>query len=136
MTGGSVDQSPARAPVLVLGLGNLLLGDDAAGLRLLAAVEREGARWGDSVEFVDGGTQGLALLGQLSGRRAAVFLDAVGVGAAPGMVHVLRPTDLAGFGATRSATPIAGTHLTVRNDPGQSGGHANVIPEYSCNRER
>ena len=61
MTVGSVDAGPARAPVLVLGLGNLLLSDDAAGLHLKAALAAERGT-SDQVEFVDGGTQGLALL--------------------------------------------------------------------------
>ena len=63
----------ANAPVLVLGLGNLILTDDGAGLRLLQSVET-GAVWGDQVEFIDGGTQGLALLGYLTRRRLAVVL--------------------------------------------------------------
>ncbi|MCC7398010.1 MAG: hydrogenase maturation protease [Planctomycetes bacterium] len=77
-----------RAPVLVLGLGNLLLQDDAVGLSLgerLRAAHGVDAR----VEFVDGGTQGLALLGLLDGRRAVLLLDAVSRGDAPGTVHRL-----------------------------------------------
>jgi len=69
MTAGSVDASTARAPVLVLGLGNLLLSDDAAGLHLEAALAAERGP-SDQVEFVDGGTQGLALLHYLARRRA------------------------------------------------------------------
>lgn len=82
-----------RAPILVLGVGNRLLGDDAVGLVLL---ERLAARIGTDpgVEFVDGGTQGLALLGCLEGRRAALILDAVVLGAPPGTVHsLLGPED-------------------------------------------
>jgi len=75
--------------VLVLGLGNPLLGDDGAGLALLEAVSAARA-WDGRVEFLDGGTQGLALLHRLSGRRALVILDAVSSGALPGGVHVIR----------------------------------------------
>jgi len=77
------------APVLVLGLGNLLLGDDGVGVRLLERLG-EGYGYDGAVEFVDGGTQGLALLGCLEGREAVLVLDAVSLGAAPGTVHVLR----------------------------------------------
>jgi hydrogenase maturation protease len=75
-------------PVLVLGLGNLLLADDGAGLELLRELE---CLHGDDpeLEFVDGGTQGLALLGLLEGRRALLVLDAVAMHAAPGSVHHL-----------------------------------------------
>jgi hydrogenase maturation protease len=79
MTDGSTD-------VLVLGLGNLLLSDDGLGLRLLEALAAEGS----AAEFLDGGTQGLALLAYLANRRALIILDAVALGAPPGAVHVLQ----------------------------------------------
>lgn len=76
----------APAPVLVLGLGNLLLRDDGVGLRVLAGLQQRCG--GDGrVDFVDGGTQGLALLPLFEGRRAVLMLDAVGHGAPPGTVH-------------------------------------------------
>lgn len=75
-------------PVLVLGLGNLLLRDDALGLRLLQ--ELAARRVGDArVEFVDGGTQGLALVALLADRPAVLILDAMQLGAEPGTVHRL-----------------------------------------------
>jgi hydrogenase maturation protease len=99
---GGADQ-PA---LLVLGLGNLLLTDDAVGLELLARLESDwppGA--GDpGVEFVDGGTQGLALLGVISGRRALLVLDAVGLGAAPGTVHSMSGEEVLAMHFTRPET--------------------------------
>jgi hydrogenase maturation protease len=80
----------ASAPVLVLGVGNSLLRDDGVGLRLLSELSRESGEWGGEVEFLDGGTQGLALLGRIAGRRGLLILDAVKTGAEPGAVHVLR----------------------------------------------
>jgi hydrogenase maturation protease len=47
------------------------------------------------VEFLDGGTLGMALLSHISGRRALLVLDAVKLGAASGTIHVLREWDLA-----------------------------------------
>ncbi|HXN47830.1 MAG TPA: hydrogenase maturation protease [Bryobacteraceae bacterium] len=82
MTPGSVDGA-----VLVLGLGNSLLGDDGAGLALL---EELAAAPDPGVEYLDGGTQGLALLGRIAGRRALLIVDAVKTGAPPGTVHALR----------------------------------------------
>jgi hydrogenase maturation protease len=77
-----------RAPLLVLGLGNLLLTDDGVGLELLRRL-REGRQDDRRVEFVDGGTQGLALLGHLEERQALLILDASALGAEPGTVHHL-----------------------------------------------
>jgi hydrogenase maturation protease len=79
MTDGSTE-------ILVLGLGNLLLSDDGLGLRLLKALASEDS----AAEFLDGGTQGLALLSYLVNRRALIILDAVALGASPGTVHVLQ----------------------------------------------
>jgi len=77
--------------VLVLGLGNLLLTDDGVGLRLLEELNTsKGDGWRDRVEFLDGGTQGLALMSEFEGRKAVVILDAVGAGAEPGTIHFLR----------------------------------------------
>lgn len=83
-----------RAPILVLGLGNMLLTDDGVGPALLSQLSGSDGPWKDQVEFVDGGTQGLALLGQLSGRRALIIVDAVKRGAAPGTIHRLTLTEL------------------------------------------
>ena len=83
-----------RAPILVLGLGNMLLSDDGVGPALLNQLADYDARWKDQVEFVDGGTQGLALLGHLSGRRALIIVDALKRGAAPGTIHRLTLPEL------------------------------------------
>ena len=101
-------QSGAR-PVLVLGLGNLLLCDDAVGLRMLERLQR--SEWSDTVDFVDGGTQGIALTGQFSGRRSVLVLDAVGLGMAPGTVHVLKCDEIARMRARRGATSHEGNGL-------------------------
>jgi len=108
MTAGS----PDRAPVLVLGLGNLLLADDAAGLRLLEQLAKESLD-GGTADYVDGGTQGLALVGELDGRGAVLILDAVGLGAAPGTVHVLRDEQIEGLRARRSSSAHEGNALEL-----------------------
>jgi len=97
-TPGSADESELTAPVLLLGLGNPLMSDDGAGQELLAQLESEDPEWGRQVEFLDGGTQGLALLGRFEGRKAVVFLDAVRLGDKPGAVHVLQGKELARMG--------------------------------------
>ncbi len=112
MTAGSPDADPARAPFLVLGLGNLLLHDDGAGLELLASLQRAGP-WPLAVEFVDGGTQGLALLGLIADRRLLLILDAVALGAAPGSVHVLDGETLAAWRVSRPGTAHQGNALSL-----------------------
>lgn len=98
----------SACPTLVLGLGNRLLRDDGLGLRMLEELQGDG-RFGDC-EFVDGGTQGIALLGYFENRASAVILDAVALGAAPGTVHVLRGPD---FQAVHRSTAHEGGALEV-----------------------
>jgi hydrogenase maturation protease len=77
------------APVLVLALGNVLLRDDGVGLELLRELQ---LRYGGDprVALVDGGTQGVALLGVLSSRRALLVLDALAADGEPGSVSITR----------------------------------------------
>jgi hydrogenase maturation protease len=95
MTSGSAEP-------LVLGLGNLVLADDGVGLRIAEALCDTG------VEVVDGGTQGLALLGLIEHRPALLICDAVGLGAAPGTVHVLRQEEIWNLPAHRPSTAHEG----------------------------
>ncbi len=74
-------------PVLVLGLGNLLLSDDGFGPTLLERL-RNTRQEDAQVEYVDGGTMGLGLLSLLSGRSAVLLLDAFCSNQAPGTLLV------------------------------------------------
>ena len=94
--------------VLLLGLGNPLMADDGAGLELLRRLQACAGEWGTAVEFVDGGTRGLALLGAFENRKAVVFLDAVRLGHKPGAVHVLRGDELVRMGG-RATTAHEGS---------------------------
>lgn len=89
MTSGSAKktESDRTPPVVVVGLGNILLADDGVGPRLLDIVRQYEHGHNGSVEYIDGGTQGLALLGRLTNRRAIIFLDAISAGSEPGTIH-------------------------------------------------
>lgn len=71
--------------VLVLGLGNPLLGDDGAGLAMLDRVEAAGP-WPENVRLVDGGTWGLSLLPDVIEAERLLVLDAVRTGRPAGTV--------------------------------------------------
>jgi hydrogenase maturation protease len=68
---------------LILGLGNILLGDDGLGVR---AVERLQACCDvpPDLSVLDGGTLGLALMQVLSSVDRAILVDAVMTGEPPG----------------------------------------------------
>jgi hydrogenase maturation protease len=61
---------------LVLGLGNVLLGDDGVGAAAIARLERE-YRIPPGVRVEDGGTLGLALLDLLTSAERVILVDAV-----------------------------------------------------------
>lgn len=69
--------------VVILGLGNILYGDEGFGVRL---ANRLYAAWDfpEHVEIVDGGTQGQTLLGFVEKAHKLLVLDAVDFGLVPG----------------------------------------------------
>ena len=79
-------------PVLILGLGNPLQGDDGVGCRV--AQELEGRRLPEDVEVMDGGTPGVGLLNLFEGRQRVIIVDAAEMGKAPGEVVRFRPEDV------------------------------------------
>jgi hydrogenase maturation protease len=94
--------------VLVLGLGNELLGDDGFGPVLIREIERKYRESASEVECLDGGTQGLALLGRISRRKALIVLDALMTGQTPGTVSVFAGEDIFQKCSHRSTTAHEG----------------------------
>ena len=73
---------PALPATLVIGLGNLLRGDDGVGVRLAQMLAKQTLP--NDVEVVDGGTQGLGLVPLLEGRQRVILVDAADIGQTPG----------------------------------------------------
>lgn len=77
---------------LVLGLGNPLLGDDAVGLRVAAALR---GRLPPEVELDEDYCGGLRLMERLAGYERVVIVDALVTGGhPPGLVLCLRPGEI------------------------------------------
>ena len=76
----------------VLGVGNDLLQDDGAGIHTLRRFEANNGH--PDVAIIDGGTIGLALMSELSGRSGLVVIDAMRLSKTPGTVTVLEGTDM------------------------------------------
>lgn len=84
----------SAAKILVLGLGNDILTDDAVGLRVAQAIR---ARFAEEplVEVVDCCEMGLALLDFIVGHEALVVVDSVQTGKVPpGHIHEVTEQDL------------------------------------------
>ncbi len=84
---------------LVIGVGNLLRGDDGVGVRVAQALARMPLPEG--VEVIDGGTQGLDLLFELEQADEVVLIDAAEMGRAPGEARVFDAALLDGEAGVR-----------------------------------
>ena len=77
------------APVLILAVGNLLMGDEGVGVHILRSLENEppvpGAR------LLDGGVAGINLLEDIQRARAVIMIDATRDLSPAGTVKLLRP---------------------------------------------
>lgn len=72
--------------ILVLGIGNILLGDEGAGVHAMRQLERDCASTG--VRFADGGTLSFTLAGLIESTPALIVFDAAEMNTQPGSVSV------------------------------------------------
>lgn len=97
---------PGNAPrsTLVLGVGNVLLGDEGVGVHAVRRLEAEGLPEG--VVAVDGGTGGFHLLSLLSEHDPVILIDATLDGRPAGTVSSLTPRYASDFPRSLSAHDI------------------------------
>ena len=74
--------------ILVLGLGNVLMNDDALGVLTVQRLQQE-YRFPDGVKVIDGGTLGLDLLPFIEDADQLLVIDALEMEAEPGSVFRL-----------------------------------------------
>jgi hydrogenase maturation protease len=90
---GERDAPPAEsapsADVLVLAVGNLLMGDEGVGIHILRALEAAPPLAG--VRLLDGGTGGVNLLEDVQSAAAIIMMDATRDGQKAGTVSLVRP---------------------------------------------
>ena len=90
-TGPSDRTEPAGT--LLIGLGNLILGDEGVGVHAMRRLESTYA-FEPAVELIDGGTSGLDLLPLLPDRHSLLLIDALAADAPPGTIRVLRGEEI------------------------------------------
>jgi len=71
--------------ILILGLGNILLGDEGIGVRVAEQLISHSLP--DNVEVIDGGTAGYELLNFFEDREKVIIVDAVKTADKPGSVY-------------------------------------------------
>ena len=75
---------------MVLGLGNPLMGDEGIGVYLVEQLARSAEKY-PSVDFIDAGTGGLAVLHYIEGRHKAVIIDCAFMDEEPGVIRRFTP---------------------------------------------
>ncbi len=90
--------------ILILGIGNLLLGDEGIGVHTIQALEK--LSFPDNVQLLDGGTGGFHLLSHLEGHACVILIDATIDGKPPGTLSVIKPKYSSDFPKTLSAHDI------------------------------
>lgn len=92
------------APTLVLGIGNLLLGDEGVGVHVIRWLGEQAPLPG--AVLLDGGTGGFHLLGAMQEARRIVLVDATDDGQPPGTISRLTPRYSADYPRGLSAHDI------------------------------
>ena len=79
--------------IMIAGMGNVLCGDDAFGIRVVQALAQSG-RVPAGVHVYEAGSAGFPFVQELmSGFDALIVIDAVARDAAPGTLFVLEPSE-------------------------------------------
>lgn len=86
--------------VALLGIGNILLGDEGVGVHAIGILE-DRFDFPDNVEIIDGGTMGLDLLPFIEGRDKLLILDAVNLGKEPGTICIIEDCAIPSFISTK-----------------------------------
>ncbi|MES0278508.1 MAG: HyaD/HybD family hydrogenase maturation endopeptidase [Dehalococcoidales bacterium] len=81
-------------PVLILGVGSILLRDEGVGVRLVEAMSKR--KLPPGVELIDGGTASVELIDYIRGRKKVVIVDAVKGGQEPATIYRFKDTDVDG----------------------------------------
>ena len=85
----SPEPETARLRILVAGIGNVFMGDDAFGVEVVGRLARSKLPAGVVVQ--DFGIRGMDLAYALAGYDVAVFVDAMPRGGTPGTLYLIEP---------------------------------------------
>lgn len=75
--------------ILILGIGNYLMGDEGIGVHAAQALSQE--TWPDYVQVMDGGTGGFHLLRYFEENQYVILIDATLDGNPPGTIRLIKP---------------------------------------------
>lgn len=78
--------------ILIMGVGNLLLGDEGFGIHFVKELEK--LELPQSVDVLDGGVLGPNLLGYIEDLEKLIVVDVVNANAKPGTIFKIKPEQI------------------------------------------
>jgi hydrogenase maturation protease len=84
-----MSMTPEKKSILILGIGNLLMGDEGVGVHAIEYLKTR--QWPPNVSLIDGGTGGFHLLGYFQEYDPLIIIDACTDDQPPGAVRVITP---------------------------------------------
>src|SRR5215467_15296504 len=123
--------------ILVAGIGNIFLGDDAFGCEVLKRLNQRG--WPENVRMFDFGIRGFDLsYALLDGYDLTILVDAAPRGDTPGTVYIIEP-DLREFETLDRGAMVVQTHgmdpVQVLTMAKSMGGQLNKLILVGCEPE-
>lgn len=115
-----------NAPIRILGCGNLLMGNDGVGVKVIEALQKTELGSLENLDIADAGVCGLDLLNYFDGAKKVIIVDAVLANSPVGSVHRFDGKDLLKF--TDPLNLISSHDLTI-TDVLRIGEHVQSLPE-------
>jgi hydrogenase maturation protease len=75
--------------ILVLGIGNYLMGDEGVGVHFINRINK--AQFPEGISFIDGGTGGFTLIPYIESHQKVIIVDATMDGKEEGTISLLKP---------------------------------------------
>jgi hydrogenase maturation protease len=91
-------------PILILGIGNYLMGDEGVGVHAIRLLEQQS--FPAHVHLLDGGTGGFHLISYLENYPFIIMIDATMDGNPPGTLRVIKPRFASDFPRSLTAHDI------------------------------
>ncbi|MBZ5553637.1 MAG: HyaD/HybD family hydrogenase maturation endopeptidase [Acidobacteriia bacterium] len=91
-------------PILILGIGNYLMGDEGVGVHAIRHLEKRS--FPAHVHLLDGGTGGFHLISHLESYPFIIMIDATMDGNPPGTLRVIKPRFASDFPRSLTAHDI------------------------------
>jgi len=116
-----------HASVRILGCGNLLMGNDGVGLKVVEVLQNTEMECLKNLDIVDAGVCGLDLLNYFDGAKKVIIVDAVLADSPVGSVHRLDGKDL--IKSTEEPLNLVSGHDLTITDVLRIGEHVQTLPE-------